>query len=117
MDNKIFAPGEIRKEYNEVLRKIKLELQRILRDNGKCLSFSISSHGKKTWMEFPAVKDYALVYSSGDIFRSELIGTGENKRPNFRPGKDKSVFDPAANISMYDLLDFIDLYPKNPFSE
>lgn len=116
MNNKIYAPGELRKLHNEFLCAVKLELQRILRDYGKCLSFGVGQ-GKKTWMKFPAVVNTALVLNSGDIYRSDLVGTGENERPNIKPGKDKSVFDPAANISMYDLLDFIDLYPQNPFKE
>lgn len=113
-NDKIIAPGELRRRRNEWLLDLKLELQRVLRDNGKCLGFIGGS--KKTWMSFPALPGYALVLSAGDILLCSLIATHDGKeKVMMLPGKDKSVFDPEAGVSVIDLLDFVDNYPLNPF--
>lgn len=112
--NKKFAPGELRRRRDEWLLDLKLELIRVLRDNGKCLSFE---PGRKiVWMKLESIPEVALVYSHGDILRCDILhkANGEDS-VMIKPGKDKSVFDPDSKIPIPTLLEFIEQYPENPF--
>lgn len=113
---KLVAPGELRRRRNEWLLDLKLELIRVLRDNGSCISFGPGT-GKKTWMKFPAIPGTALMLSAGEVLLVDLISkaNGEGEKLNPRPGKDMSVFNPAAKVSIESLLEFTEQYPTNPF--
>lgn len=112
------VPGELRRKRDEWLLELKLELTRILRDNGKCLNFGIGS--KTMWMEFKGLGENSntgIVLAGGDLYRVNLISLpGKDPYPDFRVGVDPSVFDPTNGIPIHLLLDLVEQYPINPFS-
>lgn len=111
---KIPAPGELRRKRDEWLLELKLELIRILRDYGKCLSFN--SGFKTMWMEIPKGENYCIVYHAGTLYKVNLIVLpGKDPLPDFRLGVDPSIFDSENGFSISILLDLVDLYPTNPF--
>lgn len=113
METNTITPGSLRSRRNQWLLDLKLELQRIIRDHGKCLKFN--NFGKTMWIKLPTRDYLALVYSGGDITLCDIVKVGEKENPNFRPGLDISVFDNNSGISISELLDLVDMYPKNPF--
>lgn len=111
---KVPVPGELRKKRDEWLLELKLELIRIIRDFGKCLSFNAGQ--KIMWMKVPKINDYCIVYHTGVLYKVNLISLpGKECLPDFRMGLDPSIFNTEKGIPIHILLELTEMYPSNPF--
>lgn len=109
------VPGDLRRRRDEWLLDLKLELIRIVRDNGKCLNFTSGS--KTMWMNIPGVSDYCIVYYTGDLYKVNLIILpGKDPIPDFKVGVDPSIFSTEKGIPIPKLLEVVEMFPANPFS-
>lgn len=109
------APGELRRRRDEWLLDLKIELIRVVRDNGKCLNFTAGA--KTIWIEVPGEKDYCIVYHIGDLYKVNLLTLpGKDPIPDFKMGFVPSVFDPEKGVSILKLLEIVEMFPSNPFS-
>ena len=92
---------ELIKQRDVWLLELKLALQKVIRDKGKCIGFG--SWGKKNWL--PYDDSIAFVYTSGDIVWCWMNTDG--KSPNLIPGVHNSVFSQSSGVPIPFLLEWL----------